>query len=371
MKEKNNNSKEQKLYETLRNDIRGGNFKKTISKDFSEVKEYFFNEERKKQLSGMGKIKRFFYISWWLLKELLFKLTPVRRLLLVIGIFFTLSTGSIGIHGGDSFTISRDTSFIGGIIILFILMLELKDKLIAKDELSIGKSVQRELTPKNNHKIPGWEIWLYTNSANEVGGDLVDIIKLDKSKYGITIADVSGKGLGAALLMAKLQTIIRAFAPDYSSIAELGKKINNAFYKDILPNSFASMAYFQISENSNQIEIVNAGHLPPVILRSGKVTELEKGNIALGLVEESTYQTKSVNLSDGDYLIAYSDGLTEARNIYGTFFGMERLKLFLERLNDITAEQLGKKILNYINLFTEDAKKHDDLSIVVIKKTEI
>ncbi len=369
MKARNKNSKEQKLYETLRNDIKGGNFKKTISNDFLEVKEYFFNEERKKQLSGMGKVKRFFYISWWLLKELLFKLTPVRRLLLVIGIFFTLSTGSIGIHGGDSFTISRDTSFIGGIIILFILMLELKDKLIAKEELSVGKSVQKELTPENNHKIPGWEIWLYTNSANEVGGDLVDIIALDQNKYGITIADVSGKGLGAALLMAKLQTIIRAFAPDYNSIAELGKKINNAFYKDILPNSFASMVYFQITENTNLIEVLNAGHLPPLILSNGNIKEMGKGNIALGLVEDFSYQTKSVFLNDGDYLIAYSDGLTEARNIYGTFFGMERLKLYLQKMSNITAEQLGKKILNYINLFTEDAKKHDDLSIVIIKKT--
>ena len=359
---------EKKLYQTLRDDIREGGFTKTLSSEFSDVKEYFLNKERKQQLSGMGKVKRFFYMSWWLLKELLFKLTPVRRLLLVIGIFLMMSTGSIGIHGGDSFTVSRDTSFLGGIIILFILMLELKDKLIAKDELSIGKTVQNELTPKCNHTITGWEIWLYTKSANEVGGDLVDIINLGEKKYGITIADVSGKGLGAALLMAKLQTIIRAFAPDYKSISELGEKINNAFYKDILPNSFASMAYFQISENSNSVEILNAGHLPPILLDKRKVTELEKGNIALGLAADSKYNTETIELSEGEYLIVFSDGLTEARNIYGEFFGIERLKIFLQRIDNLSAEQLGQKILNYIRLFIDDAKVHDDLSIVIIRK---
>jgi hypothetical protein len=368
MPENNKKNNEKRLYDTLRNDIREGGFTKTLSNEFADVKEYFLNEERKQQLSGMGRIKSFFYMAWWLLKELLFKLTPVRRLLLVVGIFLTMSTGSIGIHGGDSFTVSRDTSFLGGIVILFILMLELKDKLIAKDELSVGKSVQSELTPKCNHSIPGWEIWLYTNSANEVGGDLVDIIELDKHKYGITIADVSGKGLGAALLMAKLQTIIRAFAPDYNSLSEFGKKINNAFYKDILPNSFASMAHFQIVENSPAVEILNAGHLPPMILNNGKVTELNKGNIALGLVEDSTYKTETIKLNSGEYLIAFSDGLTEARNIYGTFFGTERLKIFLQKINNLSVEQLGQKLLNYIHLFIDEAKMFDDLSIVIIKK---
>jgi hypothetical protein len=364
----NNTNKEQKLFQTLKDDIRKGGFTSSLGNEFTDVKEFFITEERKKQLEGMGSVKSFFLTSWWLLKELLFKLTPIRRMLLVVGMFLMLTTGKIGINGGDSFVVSRDTSIFGGIIILFILMLELRDKLLAKDELTAGKSVQSALTPKRTHKIPGWQVWLYTNSANDVGGDLVDIIELNNNKHGITIADVSGKGLGAALLMAKLQTIIRAFAPDYFSLSKLGEKINNSFFKDILPNSFASMIYFQISEESNSIEILNAGHLPPLLLQDEKVTELSKGNVALGLANDSTYKTEKLELKNDDILIAFSDGLTEARNLEGRFYGTEIVKNLLKFHRKLSPEEMGNKIVAHVNMYIGDAKVHDDLSVVILKR---
>ena len=365
---KNNPNKEQKLYQTLKDDIRKGGFTRSLSSEFTDVKDFFITEERKKQLAGMGSIKSFFYTSWWGLKELLFKLTPIRRMLLVIGILLMLSGGTIGFNAGDSIVVSRDTSIFGGIIILFILMLELRDKLLAKDELTAGRSVQSALTPEKTHSIPGWEIWLYTNSANDVGGDLVDIIQLNDNKHGITIADVSGKGLGAALLMAKLQTIIRAFAPDYFSISKLGEKINNSFFKDILPNSFASMVYFLISEESNSIEILNAGHLPPLLYQNDEVVELSKGNVALGLANNSKYKTEKLKFKNDDILIAFSDGLTEARNLEGKFYGTEVVKNLLKYHHKLSPEEMGNKIVAHVNMFIGEAKVHDDLSIVIFRK---
>jgi len=361
---------EKKLYDTLRSDISGVNFKNDISTDFEDLKEFFLNEDRRKVLAGMGKLKRFFYMTWWLLKELLLKLTPTRRLVLVLGIILLVLPGNFGLSASNV-VISSNTSIFGGILILFVLMLELKDKLVAKDELSAGRTVQKALMSERNPIVPGWKVWLYSQPANDVGGDLVDIIKLDNSRFGVSLADVSGKGLGAALLMAKLQTIIRALAPESKSLPQLFFKLNNAFHKDILPNSFASMIYLQIFTNRNEIELLNAGHLPPIIVSGKKIVKLNKGSVALGLVGNSEFKSENFILTDGDYFIAFSDGVTEARNINGDFLGNERLLNYLEKLTYQTPEELGQKILRQVEIFIGDAKKHDDLSIIILKRESI
>ena len=359
-----------KLYDTLKDDISEGGFRSNVTTDFEDLKEFFLNTERKKQLADMGKIKRFFYMAWWLLSELLLKLTPTRRLVLIVGIVLLILPGKFGLDGND-LSFSTQTSIFGGILILFVLMLELKDKLVAKDELSAGRTVQRALMSERNPIVPGWKIWLYTQPANDVGGDLVDIIDLADGKHGITIADVSGKGLGAALLMAKLQTIIRALAPENNSLSILFEKLNSAFHKDIMPNSFASMIYFQIIESDNEIKFVNAGHLPPIIIKINEITNLLKGDVALGLAGKSKFTSNKVELNNGEYLVAFSDGVTEARNLSGQFYGIERITKFIKSTTYNSPEQLGQKILTNVEMFIGDAKKHDDLSIVVLKRENI
>lgn len=364
-----NNTKEKKLYDTLKNDISEGGFKGNITTDFEELKEFFLNDERKKRLAGMGKVSRFFYMFWWLLSELLLKLTPTRRLVLIIGIALLVLPGRLGMSGGDV-DLSTNTSIFGGILILFVLMLELKDKLVAKDELGAGRTVQNALMSERNPIVPGWKVWLFTEPANDVGGDLVDIIELADDKYGVTLADVSGKGLGAALLMAKLQTIIRALTPDYISLAKLFGKVNSTFFKDIMPNSFASLVYIQLFKNNNEIEIVNAGHLPPIIIRDNSINHLEKGNVALGLVGDAIFKSEKITLNSGDYFIVFSDGVTEARNIVGEFFGLEKLSEFVEKTSYHSPEQLGQKLLSQVKYFIGEAKAHDDLSIVILKRED-
>lgn len=131
MADKNSNdTAEPKLAQTLLTDLRRGDFKRTVRRDYSELKEFYLDNERKARLKNMGRIKRGFWMSWWLLKSLFFKLTPVRRILLVISFFIILQSGTVG-YEGDSFRITSDTGKIGFVILLFVLMLELKDKLMA------------------------------------------------------------------------------------------------------------------------------------------------------------------------------------------------------------------------------------------------
>ncbi len=355
---------------TVMEDLRRGDFKRTIRNDYRELKEYFLTEDRKARLTRMGRLKRWFFLSWWLFEALVLKLTPARRILLLIGVLlillptFRMSSGHFAVSTGDG-----DYSFLAFLLILFVLMLELKDKLLAKDELESGRAIQRALLPQRSPQIPGWEAWLYTHPAREVGGDLVDFLPLDQGRYGVSLGDVSGKGLGAALFMARVQAVLRALAPDYSSLASLATRLNLIFYRDSLPNRFASLVYLEITAHSGKIRLVNMGHMPPLLLRNGRpLIELPKGGAALGLGPETHYAEEQLELHPGDIFIVYSDGVTEARNGSGEFFGEKRLFQLLSAASRNDAATVGEMIIQAVERFVGDAKRADDLSLIVLKR---
>ena len=354
------------LFDDLGNffsDLFSGEFFKQIKKDFHQIREYFLDKNREKRLQQMGRFKRFFYLIGWLFKSLFFRLSSFRRILLVIALLFILTAR-------DQEDINEGKIIIAASLFLFIILLELKDKLLARDELEAGRTIQEALVPDPSPKVPGWDIWLFTRSANDVGGDLVDFMKINGQRYGLAIGDVAGKGLPAALLMAKLQSTLRALVPDYSSLSKLAQKINAIFYRDSLPNRFASMVYMEIKTDSNKIRFVNAGHFPPILLRRGVLKEMDKGAPALGIMPESTFSEESIETEKDDLFIIYSDGVTEARNEAGEFFGEDRFKTLLSTLDGFSAKSSGNKILETVDNFIGDALPNDDLTLVIIKKPE-
>ena len=357
-----------KIGKTIWEDINRGDIKKTLRRDFYDLKEFFLDDERRERLSNMNWFKRWFLMMWWLLKSLFFNLTPVRRLLFIIAFILMLLSQQIITVTNSQYQTDTNFSLLAGLIILFILMLELKDKLLAKSELSEGRSIQFALMPDESPKIPGWDVWLFTRPANDVGGDLVDYLPLNSSQYGLMLADVSGKGLGAALFMAKLQATIRALAPDYDSLDKLGKKLNLIFHRDSISNRFASLLYIQLSPDSTNIRFMNAGHFPPMIIKDQKVSELMKGDPALGLSPKSNYKEKEIEFNDVDLLLVYSDGLTEAQDETGEFFGDLRLKNLLKNYKNETAIQMGKQILLEVDRFIGEANPTDDFSMIVLKR---
>ncbi len=362
---KNNNSK---IGKTFRSDLHNVKIKDDFKGEYKDLKEYFLTDERKAKLKTIGRFKKFFVLPWWLLKALYFKLTPFRRLFLIIGIVFLIIGGKTGYDSdANSFTLDL-TAILSGFIFLFIIALELKDKLHAKTELEEGRAIQKALMPTSKPEVIGWDIWLYSIPANDVGGDLLDIVKLEGDRYGISIGDVAGKGLSAALLMAKLQATIRALAPDYTSLSKLGKKINEIFYRDSLPKLFASLIYIEIESGNSIIDMINAGHHPPFIIKYNTITKLEKGAPALGILPVWEYEDKKFEFTKGDILIAYSDGVTEAQNENGEFFGEEKLTNILKDIKELSSEQIGKKLSRAVDQFVGNAKVHDDLTIAVIRR---
>ncbi|MCF8241468.1 MAG: PP2C family protein-serine/threonine phosphatase [Melioribacteraceae bacterium] len=345
---------------TIINDFKSGDLTSSLKKDWEELKDYYLDEEKKHKYSSYNPIRKGLHVTWWLLKKLFFSLSPIRRILLLVGLFFSLSRVEVG-------QVSSTPVF-GVLILLFLILLELKDKLLAKDELEAGRKVQRALMPQENPKIAGWDIWMYTQPANDVGGDLVDYIKTNDKKYDISLADVSGKGLSAALLMAKIQSTLRSLIGKDVSLKELIEKTNKIFFRDSLSNSFASLFYLQISENSEVVNYVNAGHLPPIIIRGNEIEIMQKGGAAIGLMKDAPYTQNSIKLSTGNVLCIFSDGVTEACDKFGDFYGEKRLENLLKRLNAGNAESIGNAIVSSTNNFVGDAKIHDDLSLIILRK---
>lgn len=343
--------------------FRESNFTITVKNDYRELKDFYLEEHQRERLNNLGFIKRTFLIVWWLLKSLFRRLTPVRQILLVIGMVFLFS---VSVTGGGDVQVNNN-SVVGATVLLFILLLELKDKLLAKSELSEGRAVQSALMPQEIPEVPGWDIWLYSMPANDVGGDLVDYIKITGERFAFILADISGKGLGAALLMAKLQSIFRALAPDYTSLSKFVGKLNSVFYRDSLKKSFASLIYLELIAESSQIRLVNAGHLPPFIITEHSYKELPKGQRALGLSEDVTYKEHVLDTKKDDVLFIYSDGLTEAINNEKEFFE-SRLNEILPTLRHLGAEEGGNWIVDAVKKYMGTAPVHDDLSLLILKK---
>jgi serine phosphatase RsbU (regulator of sigma subunit) len=361
--------KEQRFGKTIKNDFKQLKIKENLGDEYKSLKEYYLPEDRKKKLETMGGCRKFFLIPWWLLKALFFKLTPFRRILLLIAIVSILISGDNQINDNDININLVTPALIGGLILIFILALELKDKLLARTELEEGRAIQLALMPDRKPIVPGWDIWLYTRSANDVGGDLLDFIRLDENKYAIAVGDVAGKGLSAALLMAKLQATIRALVPDYESLLVLGEKLNKIFYRDSLPKIFASLLYLEVERNSNSVQFLNAGHFPPMVVSENRIQQLRKDAPALGLMPSAEFHEQSIQIKKDDVIFIYSDGLTEAQNEKGEFFSEEKLIEILSDNSSKTCEQIGEELILQVSNFVGKAPIFDDLTISILKKT--
>jgi sigma-B regulation protein RsbU (phosphoserine phosphatase) len=192
---------------------------------------------------------------------------------------------------------------------------------------------------------------------------------MDGGRYGVAIGDVAGKGLGAALFMVKIQSTIRALAPEFESLSDLAAKLNSILMRDGIPGKFASLMFVRMDASSGLLRFVNAGHMPPLIVSGSGLSELPKGNPALGLSGETRFAERDVTLETGQSLFIYSDGLTEAQNGRGDFYGLERLKRLCNECCSTPAQLFGERVLQSVSAFEGDARRTDDLSLVILQKT--
>ncbi|MCP3980902.1 MAG: serine/threonine-protein phosphatase [bacterium] len=335
-------------------------------KELRELYLFYLDEESRTRLAGMGRLRGAIMLLVWVFQSMLLKLSPARRIALLISIVlaaFSRTTVKILNQGFDV-----NPGMWGFALLLLILMLELKDKLVAKDEIQIARQVQEALLPDESPHIPGWAVWSYSRPANDVGGDLVDYVDLDGFRHGVLLGDVAGKGLGAALLTAKLQATLRALVPESVSLDDLGTRVNSIFYRDGLDNRFATLFYVEVEYDSGQARFLNAGHNPAFVIRPDRVDPLVASSLPLGMLPATKYREEEIRLDPGDILLVYSDGLTEAQNEDGDEFGQERLESMFDTWRGRTPEEIGNAILDEVDAFIGDTRPHDDLSLVVVVK---
>jgi sigma-B regulation protein RsbU (phosphoserine phosphatase) len=332
----------------------------------AELKEFYLTPEHRQRLAGMGKVRRGLWLAGWLLKSLFLKLTPLRRVIFLAAlILLAWSPGVVAV--GDT-RVSADGTMFGAFLLVCLLLLELKDKLLARHELEAGRSVQRALMPDRCPTLAGWDVWLYTRPANDVGGDLVDCLELGPGRVAFTLADVAGKALPAALLMAKVQSTLRALATEAPSLSALAAKTNDILCRDGLSNRFATLVYLDVRDSEGEVRLVNGGHMPPVLVSAAGFHELQRGDMALGMVPGASYHEQQQDVRAGEMLIVYSDGLTEALNAAGEFYGEERLQAAFTKLAPLSAKEAGARILESVDAFIGTTRPYDDLSLIVLKR---
>jgi len=349
-------------------DIRHGNLRREVGRDLTELYGFFLDEEQQHRAAGMSRFKRWIMVPWWALKSLLRKLPAPRRVMLVLALAFALF-GETRISSPDgSISVGGDLQPLSIALLLVILMLELKDKLVARDEIEVARQVQLALLPRRQPVLEGWDVWLYTRPANDVGGDLVDFLELPGKRLALTLGDVSGKGMGAALLMAKLQATLRALVPQDAALADLGAHVNQILCRDSVENRYATLLYAELRADSGHVRLLNAGHLLPLIVRPGATERLAPMAMPLGMFREAAFVEQEVVLADDEMIILCSDGLSEAQDPTGQFFGEARLSALAPSLRGLAASAAGAVLLEEIERFLAGARPADDLSLAIVRR---
>jgi serine phosphatase RsbU (regulator of sigma subunit) len=245
-------------------------------------------------------------------------------------------------------------------------------------DLAVGKEIQLSLLPKNPPQIAGWEFAAVYQAAHMVGGDFYDFIELPAQpgqgrRLGVVIADVSDKGVPAALFMAASRTIIRSAARGGAGVRQPAAALiraNELIFNDSQTDMFLSAFYGILDSESGEFTFCNAGHNHPVWFEpaTGQMTNLDSDGIVLGVLDKISLEDKAIYLVPGDFIIFYTDGVTEAMDGRLTEFGLDKLREIIGQHAHSGAEQLLWAIVDAVNAFTADAPQSDDFTLVVLKR---
>ena len=242
-----------------------------------------------------------------------------------------------------------------------------------EQELMVARNTQMKLLPKEMPKKGSLDIDAHCLMAAEVGGDYFDFIDLDEDRLGVVIADVSGKGLSAAFYMAELKGIVSAYASLYHSPRILLEKVNKTLYETLDQKTFVTMIYAIFDLKKKKVTISRAGHGPFIHFSSKKKQSLFLQPHGIGVALDSgTVFNKildeiEIGWHKNDFFLFFTDGLDEARNSKLEEYGLERLTKVLNETYDMPAEEILNRIIDDVSKFTKNAKKHDDLSMIVVK----
>lgn len=236
-------------------------------------------------------------------------------------------------------------------------------------ELALASQIQKDFLPKGNPESELFEIEGSNIPCHQVGGDYYDFIQIDPNHLGISIADVSGKGVSASLLMASLRAALHSEVHQQYNIEQMAVKLNNFVHSSSALNRFITFFYCELNRENGELKYINAGHNPPLVLeKKGNIQRLESCGMCLGMFPSVTYDVKTVTLAPGDITLLFTDGITESRNTKNEEFNEERLIKLCKKNSKLSAQKLLEKIHKEVGTFTSGVDQMDDMTLVIIKR---
>jgi sigma-B regulation protein RsbU (phosphoserine phosphatase) len=236
-------------------------------------------------------------------------------------------------------------------------------------EMETARGIQQSFLPESPPQVKGFELAALSLPAREVGGDFYDFVPISQDKLGIVIADVSGKGMPAALFMALSRTLVRANTVGKTTVSEAIRRANNLISQDAKSGMFVTLFYAVLDSKRKLLRYVNAGHNPPLLLKetAGGVILLEAKGIALGVLDDISLEERELELASNDVVIFYTDGVTESINEKEEQFGQERLIAAIEKSIDLPVQDLIDKVKEEVTTFAQGQPQFDDLTLVALK----
>lgn len=309
---------------------------------------------------------------WFFARAMFFRLTPARRILVLLGlVFFFAGLDSSGQPGPDA----HGLLIAAALCLLSVLALEVADRVAMKRDLEVARDIQNWLVPNTPPSIPGLDVAFASRPANTVAGDYYDILALPPAGASgpsvlFVVADVAGKGIPAGLLMACFRSCLHTLAGTTCDLADLALRLNRPCFADSFGGRHFTTAFFaQYWSCSHSISYINAGHNPALLRsNSGEVTSLMTGGLPCGAFPNALYETGTAPLRQGDLLLIYTDGIVEAVNESGHEYGIDRLTEFL-RASEGASESLRQGLFHSLEDFTGHTPQRDDMTCMIIQCT--
>jgi len=323
-------------------------------------------------------IRRGWQIAKTLFWAILEKLTPARRVLVLLAlILLFFPSGGFTYTNGDKHVEIQglDLHFWGGLLMFVVLLLELADRVVMKRDLEIAKDIQAWMLPGAPLQIPGYQIAYATRPANTVAGDYYDVILRPSrvpsaDRILFVVADVAGKSIPAAMVMATFQASLRTLSTMGGTLEGLVNGVNRYTCSNTQGGTRFTTAFFaELDPATGNLVYINAGHNVPMLRKgSGVVERLEAGGIPVGIFAESSYQTGTARLDNGDWLVIFTDGVVEAVNAKDEEYGEAALMRLVDREAGSSPNELLRQLWAGLDVYVGNTPQHDDITCLLLKR---
>jgi hypothetical protein len=340
----------------------------------------FYSADLSHSAEEQSWFQRYWDITKKLFWAILEKLSPVRRVLLLIALvllFFPAGGFSYG-KAGEVHIVEFDFRLWGGLLLLVVLLLELADRVVMKRDLEIAKEIQVWLLPGAPLQLPGYQIAYATRPANTVAGDYYDVIlrpgatRFD-DRVLFVVADVAGKSIPAAMLMATFQASLRTLSSSGIPLPDLIVSLNRYACSNSQGGARFTTAFLaELDPATGNVVYVNAGHNAPFLRKSsGAIERLDTGGIPLGILPEAIHETGSARLSADDWLVIFTDGVVEAVNTKGEEYEEPRLIQLAADAAPSTPPEMLRRLLADLDIFVGNTPQHDDMTCLLLKRAAL